>query len=174
MAAAYTIAGAADDKYDGRYERLAAECNGKPVYQQQSGGDGYVLYQPTGRLYWVVGPSGHIADCGTSSYITSSSNAGRARRARTAAAARGGGGRTRAIAARLAFGAMCRPSLSRTGAPRTTRAAASTAAQTAHWLAVAQVLVRVVARARAATRAIGARCHRCRRGWQRRTSYPAP
>ena len=48
LAPAYIISGAADDTYDGRYERLAAECNGKPVYQL-GGSGGYVLFRPTGR-----------------------------------------------------------------------------------------------------------------------------
>ena len=76
MAEAYSITGAADDEYDGRYERLAAECGGKPVYQQ-SGGDGYVLYQPTDRSNWVVSSSSRITSCSyVGSIISSDGNGG--------------------------------------------------------------------------------------------------
>ena len=37
FAGAYAISGATDSTYDGRYERLAAQCNGKPVYAQLGG-----------------------------------------------------------------------------------------------------------------------------------------
>ena len=61
MAEAYTIAGAADSKYNGRYERLAgAECNGKPVYQLGGeGGNMYVLFQPTDTSFWAVSIRGY-------------------------------------------------------------------------------------------------------------------
>ena len=32
------VSGAADDSYNGRYERLSAECNDKPVYQLDGSG----------------------------------------------------------------------------------------------------------------------------------------
>eukprot|EP01045_Picozoa_sp_COSAG04_P013341 COSAG04_NODE_942_length_9261_cov_7.725278_5_plen_1550_part_00 len=76
MAEAYTVSGAADSKYDGRYERLAAECGGKPVYQL-GGEGGYVLFHPTDTSSWMVGYSGHITSCAhTGGWITSSGNGG--------------------------------------------------------------------------------------------------
>ena len=77
LAPAYVITGAADAKYDGRYERLATECSGKPVYQL-GGSGGSVLYQPTGGSYWRVTASAYIAitSCAFSGYIHSGGNGG--------------------------------------------------------------------------------------------------
>jgi hypothetical protein len=72
MAEAYVVSGAADEKYDGRYDRLSAECNSKPVYQQD-GLSGYVLFQPTGHSYWMVGTGGYDTSCASSGGISSSS-----------------------------------------------------------------------------------------------------
>jgi hypothetical protein len=64
MAEAYAISGAAFD-VNGVYERLAAECNGKPVYQR---GD-LVLFRPTNNgTSWVVGPSDNRASCAVVDY----------------------------------------------------------------------------------------------------------
>eukprot|EP01045_Picozoa_sp_COSAG04_P014502 COSAG04_NODE_1091_length_8331_cov_12.367954_1_plen_1314_part_00 len=75
MAETYTIYGAAESKYDGQYERLSAECNGKPVYQL-GGEGGYVLFQPTDRSDWWVGNSDHSTSCEASGFISSSGNGG--------------------------------------------------------------------------------------------------
>ena len=75
MAEAYVVSGAADEQYDGRYDRLAAECNSKPVYQQD-GLSGYVLFQPTGHSYWMVTTSDHATSCADNGYISSSGNGG--------------------------------------------------------------------------------------------------
>ncbi len=76
MAEAYVVSGAADEKFDGRYYRLSTECSGKPVYQQQGGLSGYVLYQPTGTSCWIVGPSDHATSCASDAYIRSCGNGG--------------------------------------------------------------------------------------------------
>jgi hypothetical protein len=75
MAEAYIIAGAGDSKYDGRYERRAAKCSGKPVYQL-GGQYSYVLFQPTNQSYWIVGSSGHSTSCANDGYIRSNGNGG--------------------------------------------------------------------------------------------------
>ena len=74
MAEAYVVSGAADEKYDGRYDRLAAECNGKPVYQQVGGLSGNVLFQSTGHSYWVVGPSYRATSCASRAFMDIRSN----------------------------------------------------------------------------------------------------
>ena len=57
-------------EYSGRYERLStAECNGKPVYQL-GGEGGVVLFQPTDRSFWMVGPSSR-KDCGLGALLSS-------------------------------------------------------------------------------------------------------
>lgn len=43
--------------YNGRYERVDDECNGKPMYQHVGSpmyGEGFVLFQPTNRTCWMV------------------------------------------------------------------------------------------------------------------------
>eukprot|EP01043_Picozoa_sp_COSAG02_P055964 COSAG02_NODE_6566_length_3494_cov_11.517983_3_plen_474_part_00 len=75
FAPAYAISGSERSQFNGRYERMAAaECNGKPVYLQL--GNGYVLFQPNGTTYWVVGPSDRAMDCDTRGFIWSNSNGG--------------------------------------------------------------------------------------------------
>ena len=73
MAEAYIVSGAVDEQYNGRYVRLAAECNGKPVYQRQAALSGwYVLFQPTDTSnYWYVGNSEHATDCEAHGYLRS-------------------------------------------------------------------------------------------------------
>ena len=80
LARVYNISGATNNKYDGRYERLAAQCNSKPVYQMV-GGDGWVLFQPTGPLsrarippYWMVSSKVHCMDSGDGGDIRSNGN----------------------------------------------------------------------------------------------------
>ena len=81
LAPVYIISGAADDRFDGRYERLAAECHGKRVYHLR-GGHGYVLFQPTDRTSWMVSDRSHITSeasgfiCEASGFISSSGNGG--------------------------------------------------------------------------------------------------
>jgi len=76
MAEAYVVSGAADEKYDGRYDRLSYECSGKPMYRQVGGLSGYVLFQPTGELDWMVSVSDHAASCASSGVIRSNGNGG--------------------------------------------------------------------------------------------------
>eukprot|EP01045_Picozoa_sp_COSAG04_P021957 COSAG04_NODE_2414_length_4173_cov_3.250859_2_plen_468_part_00 len=64
-ARAYVISGSSHDDLNGRYEALAAECNGKPVYQK-GGSGGTVLFQPTGRSNWMVGSSAALPSSGSS------------------------------------------------------------------------------------------------------------
>ena len=75
LAPAYIVSGANQSQFDGRYERLAAECSGKPVYQL-GGEGGYVLFQPTNRSFWVVSYSDHSTSCENSGVIKSSGNGG--------------------------------------------------------------------------------------------------
>eukprot|EP01045_Picozoa_sp_COSAG04_P018756 COSAG04_NODE_1760_length_5665_cov_4.392203_3_plen_659_part_00 len=65
-----------DVHVDGAYARMeSAQCNGKPVYQR-SGESGDVLFQPTGKSYWLVGPSNHAETCDATGYIQSSGDCG--------------------------------------------------------------------------------------------------
>jgi hypothetical protein len=76
MAEAYVVSGAADEKYDGRYDRLSYECSGKPVYRQVGGLSGYVLFQPTDTSKWVVSTSDQATSCANDGYIQSGGNGG--------------------------------------------------------------------------------------------------
>ena len=79
MAEAFIIAVTSEVKFvtsrNGRYERWAAECNDKPVYQL-GGERGYVLFQPADRSNWMVGPSDHSTSCEATGYIKSNGNVG--------------------------------------------------------------------------------------------------
>jgi hypothetical protein len=49
LAPVYNLSGAADDSYNGMYERLEVDCTGMPVYQLEhshSRSGDRVLYQP--------------------------------------------------------------------------------------------------------------------------------
>ena len=66
---AYMVAGSDAGQRDGHYVRLpSAECNDKPVYQRDGG---HVLFQPTGKEYWMVGPSTQSSSCDSSGWLTS-------------------------------------------------------------------------------------------------------
>ena len=62
LAPTYTISGAVDIRYNGPYERLAAVCNGKPVYQLVGVGYMYVLHQSSVEA-WEVGETSNITKC---------------------------------------------------------------------------------------------------------------
>ena len=53
---------------------LAGECNGKPAYQSSIGG--FVLFQPTDRSSWMMGPSTRLLDCVSTGWIRSNGNGG--------------------------------------------------------------------------------------------------
>eukprot|EP01045_Picozoa_sp_COSAG04_P015000 COSAG04_NODE_1159_length_8037_cov_3.743890_2_plen_642_part_00 len=77
----YVVRGARDDKYNGAYARMETgeRCNRKPVYRLPSpwGGLGKtrVLFQPSGKSYWMMGDKDRAVDCDNNGHI--SSNYGR-------------------------------------------------------------------------------------------------
>ncbi len=52
-AGAYNISGATNSDYNGLYVQTTHICNTRPVFQK-GGLDGFVLFQPSGKSYWVV------------------------------------------------------------------------------------------------------------------------
>jgi|EP01047_Picozoa_sp_COSAG01_P005657 hypothetical protein len=61
-AGAFTISGATRGELNGLYSRTNHTCHGKPVYQK-GGSDGYVLFQPSEYLVWMVGSSERATGC---------------------------------------------------------------------------------------------------------------
>ena len=73
---AYILGGATLPLLNGRYSRLsypAVTCNGQPTFQL-CGGDGLVLFQPSGQASgqpssWMVGDSTQLSSCTQSGYL---------------------------------------------------------------------------------------------------------